>query len=185
MRIFASIFFLAILLFNNGGYHLLTRYMEQQQDTRLELQLDAKQYDESTLIEIRVPVNLPYQTDWKEFERVNGEVTFNGMHYKFVERKLQGGEMIYKCIPNQGKALIVNARDNFFKLVNDLQTKHSSNKKPSSTSQTVKIFNFGYCEQMKSWVFHTTPNLSSSSLFHQTEAVRNIFLSFPEQPPEA
>ena len=59
-------------------------YVDQQQTAQLELQLDNKEYDASTLIEIKVPVSLPYQTDWKEFERVDGEIEFNGMHYKYV-----------------------------------------------------------------------------------------------------
>lgn len=185
MRIFASIFFLFVLLFNSGGYRLLTDYLEHHQNTQLELQLDEKQYDETALIELRVPVNLPYQTDWKEFERVNGEVEYNGIHYKFVERKLQNGEMIYKCIANKGKQLLVNARENFFKLVNDLQTQQSSNKKSSSTNQTIKTFSFDYCEQLKSWTFNAIQNLSSPPSLHRTEAVLHAFVCSPEQPPEA
>jgi hypothetical protein len=185
LRIIASIFFLSVLLFNMGGYRFVTNYMEQQQSTQLELQFDNKQYDETALIEIRVPVSLPYQTDWKEFERVDGEVEFNGMHYKFVERKLEGGEMIYKCIANEGKKLLVNARDNFFKLVNDLQTQQSSDKKSQSTNHTIKTFSFDYCEQLKSWTFNAIQNLISPFSLHRTEAVLHAFVCSPEQPPEA
>ena len=103
-------------------------YVQNQQTTHFENKLDNKEYDASLLIEIRVPVSLPYQTDWKEFERVDGEIEFNGMHYKYVERKLEAGEMIYRCIPDNDKAQMLNAWENFFKLVNDLQAQ-SSNKK--------------------------------------------------------
>lgn len=184
MRILASIFFLSILLFNSGGYRLILDSIEAQQNTALELQLDEKQYDETAMIEIRVPVSLPYQTDWKEFERVDGEVEFNGMHYKFVERKLQGGEMIYKCLPNENKTQLVNARENFFKLVNDLQTQESSSKK-SATNHSVKTFSFDYCDDLKSWILGALKQETSSYNIFSAAYQCAAFMLTPEQPPEA
>lgn len=185
MRIFASIFFIVVILFNSGGYRLLTNFLEAKQNIQLEQQLDEKNYDETALIEIRVPVSLPYQTDWKEFERVDGEVEFNGMHYKFVERKLQGGEMIYKCIPNEGKAQLVNARENFFKLVNDLQTQESSSKKSSTANHSVKTFSFDYCDELKSWTLNALQQQISSYNNYSAAYSSAAFMRTPEQPPEA
>jgi predicted HNH restriction endonuclease len=184
MRILASIFFISILLFNSGGYRLLLDYVEVHQNTQLEMQLDDKQYDEASLIEIRVPVSLPYQTDWKEFERVDGEVEFNGMHYKFVERKLQGGEMIYKCLPNEGKAQLVNARENFFKLVNDLQTQEPSSKK-SNSKHSVKTFSFDFCDEMKCWTLDALQQENSSYNNYSAAVHSAAYMLTPEQPPEA
>jgi hypothetical protein len=184
VKYIAAIIFLLVLLFNSGGYRLVLDYAEANQNTAFEMQLDEKQYDETALIEIRVPVSLPYQTDWKEFERVDGEVEFNGMHYKFVERKLEGGEMIYKCIPNEGKAQLVNARENFFKLVNDLQTQEPSSKK-STGNHSVKTFSFDFCDELKSWTLaalqqSTTSYNNFSAAYHSA-----AYMLTPEQPPEA
>jgi hypothetical protein len=184
MRILAAIFFLLLLLFNSGGYRLVMDYVETHQNTQLEIQLDEKQYDETALIEIRVPVSLPYQTDWKEFERVDGEVEFNGMHYKFVERKLMGGEMIYKCLPNENKAQLVNARENFFKLVNDLQTQESSSKK-SNPGHFVKTFSFDYCDELKNWMFGALQQQTSSYNNYSAAYSSAAYMLTPEQPPEA
>jgi hypothetical protein len=185
VRIIAAIFFLSVLLFNSGGYRLVMDYVETHQNTQLEIQLDEKQYDETALIEIRVPVSLPYQTDWKEFERVDGEVEFNGMHYKFVERKLMGGEMIYKCLPNENKAQLVNARENFFKLVNDLQTQEPTSSKKSTTQHTVKTFSFDYCEKFNQFYLNQPEQLRNNYLSDTTAATRSAFIISPEQPPEA
>lgn len=184
VRIFASIFFLTVILFNSGGYRLLINYLEAHQNTQLERRLDEKQYDETALIEIHVPVSLPYQTDWKEFERVNGEIEYLGTHYKFVERKLQGGEMIYKCIPNEGKAQLVNARENFFKLVNDLQTQESSSKK-SSSNHSVKTFSFDFCDELKNWSLTSLQQESTSYNNHHAAFLSAAFVLTAEQPPEA
>jgi hypothetical protein len=184
LRILASIFFLSVLLFNSGGYRLLSDYLEAHQNTQLEIQLDEKNYDEASLIEIRVPVSLPYQTDWNEFERVDGEVEFNGMHYKFVERKLEGGEMIYKCIPNESKTQLVNARENFFKLVNDLQTQEPSSSKKSNTGHAVKTFSFDYCDELKNWSLASLQTQTSSYNTYSAAFLSAAYSLTPEQPPE-
>lgn len=185
MKYIAAIFFLLVLLFNSGGYRLVLDYAEAHQNTQLEMQLDEKQYDETALIEIRVPVSLPYQTDWKEFERVDGEVEFKGMHYKFVERKLEGGAMIYKCIPNEGKAQLVSARENFFKLVNDLQTQGPSSKKSSTNNHSVKTFSFDFCDELKSWTLSALQQQISSYNNYSAAIFSAAFMLTPEQPPEA
>lgn len=183
MRIFASIFFLSILLFNWFGYRLVMDYVQQKADIHFEQKLDNKEYDANALIEVRAPVSLPYQTDWKEFERVSGEITINGMHYKYVERKLEGGEMIYKCIPDEGKARLVNARENFFKLVNDLQTQQpeKSGKQPAPS---YKAFSFDYCEQLSHWSLDVLEQLRQPFNHTFSAATRSAFLLTAEQPPE-
>ena len=184
MRIIASIFFLTILLFNWFGYRLVMDYVQHKADTHFEIKLDNKEYDESVLIEVRVPVTLPYQTDWKEFERVSGEININGMHYKYVERKLEAGEMIYKCIPDTDKAKLLNARENFFKLVNDLQTqpdKKSNNPSPHS----YKTFSFDYCDKLTNWNFHALELQSTSRFIHATRPLLTMVIPAPVQPPDA
>jgi hypothetical protein len=140
-------------------------FVQQKADTHFEQKIDNNDYDASALIEVRAPVSLPYQTDWKEFERVSGEITINGMHYKYVERKLEGGEMIYKCIPDTDKARLVNARESFFKLVNDLQNQQEQ-KSGKQPAPSYKTFSFDYCEQ----------TFSSKTL--------SAHLLTAEQPPE-
>lgn len=158
-------------------------YVQQKADTHFEQKIDNKEYDVSALIEVRAPVNLPYQTDWKEFERVSGEITINGMHYKYVERKLEAGEMIYKCIPDENKARLVNARENFFKLVNDLQTQsqHQSEKQPAPSYKT---FSFDYCEELNNWSIHPLKHLSSTFNHTLSATTLSAFLNAVEQPPE-
>ena len=183
LRIIASIFFLTILLFNWFGYRVVMNLVQQKADTHFEQKIDNKQYDANALIEVRAPVSLPYQTDWKEFERVSGEITINGMHYKYVERKLEGGEMIYKCIPDESKARLVNARENFFKLVNDLhnQQEQKSGKQPAPS---YKSFSFDYCDQLSHWMLSELDNLQQpfNHTFSATPLSAHTIKA--EQPPE-
>jgi hypothetical protein len=158
-------------------------YVQQKADTHFEQKLDNKEYDATALIEVRAPVSLPYQTDWKEFERVSGEISINGMHYKYVERKLEGGEMIYKCIPDEGKARLLNARENFFKLVNDLQNQQEQNsgKQPVPSYKT---FSFDYCEQLSNWSLSELQELNYSFNHTFSATTLSAFILTAEQPPE-
>src|SRR5205085_11312815 len=117
----ASILLLLLLAFNWVGYRLLTGFMESKADNLLEAKIENSDYDESTLIEIRVPMNAPYLAENSSgFERYDGELELDGVHYKYVKRKVVNGELVLLCLPNKGKTELQNSREEFFKLVNDL-----------------------------------------------------------------
>lgn len=92
-----------ILLFNLCGYRMVIDRLQQKADTRLEAQLDNSDYDESQLVEIRVPMNMPYQERYTEFERHYGEIELDGKSYTYVKRKIEGDVLVLKCIANQSK----------------------------------------------------------------------------------
>ena len=72
MKRAAAILLLFIFLFNWFGYRLLSDYLQHRADTHLESQLDQHQYNEASLIEIRIPLNMPYQNVSSDFDRYDG-----------------------------------------------------------------------------------------------------------------
>lgn len=139
MRKIAAILLLITMVFNWFGYRILSDYLQYRSDRQLEAKLDVEDYDASRLIELKVPVSLPYQSNWDDFERYDGEIVVNGIHYKYVKRKVYNDSLILLCLPNEDKMKIENAKDNFFKLVNDLQT--ASSKKGGDKSDTFSFKN--------------------------------------------
>jgi len=97
----------------------------------LQDQLNKQEYAEQELIELRVPLHLPYVSDWNEFQSYEGETTINGHHYRYVKRKLEKGVLVLLCIPNENKDNISKAGDDYFKQVNDLplEKKAKNNQK--------------------------------------------------------
>ena len=93
--------------------------------------LQKHQYAEHELVELRVPLHLPYLSDWNDFEQYHGETTINGNHYRFVKRKLEKGELVLLCIRNQQRDNISKAGNDYFKQVNDLpvEKKGKNNQK--------------------------------------------------------
>lgn len=185
MKKLAAILLLGMLFFNWFGYRILADILQQQADTQLEARLDQNDYDESQLIELRVTLDLPYQTNWTGFERVDGEIEINGIHYKYVKRKVQDGQLVLMCLPNEEKMRLQTARDDFFKLVNDLQ--HPSQNKKSDNNHSISFNSFSteYWSQKNDW------HLASfqAELLHYRNAnailTTNNYATTPEQPPEA
>ena len=182
MKRAAAILLLLIFLFNWFGYRLLSDYLQHRADTQLEAQLDQQQYNESSLIEIRVPLNMPYQSISSDFERYDGEIEFNGIHYKYVKRKVENGELVLLCLPNENRMRLQSARDEFFKLVNDLQ--HNSQSKTPTPGSSVKNPVTEYWDQQNNWQVEAVTVQG-----HQYTGYTNVIPSFPllttpAQPPE-
>lgn len=128
LRKIAAILLLFMLFFNWYGYRIITSVLASDADQRLESRLDNNDYDESQLIELKVPLNMPYQTSQSEFERHYGEIKIEGKLYTYVKRKIDNGFLVLKCIPNESKQKIREAGDEFFKKANGLDTPVEKNQ---------------------------------------------------------
>jgi hypothetical protein len=129
-----AFFFLTLFLFNLFGYRLVVDYMQQKLNDQLEVRLDNNAYDESQLVELKIPIHLPYQASWTAYQRYNGEIEINGILYKYVKRKVANDTLFLMCIANTKKMFLQTAKDDFFKISNDLLQNNSSKKSDHSKS---------------------------------------------------
>jgi hypothetical protein len=167
-----------------GGYRFILDHFEQRAEANLVSKLDQSDYDESQLIEVKVPISLPYQVDWKDFERYDGEIEINGVHYNYVKRKVQNDSLVLLCIPNTDKMKIYNAREEFFSLVNNLQQNNSDGKFPPSKPNIVKSITSDCTKQPDDLSFSSPSGPEDiKGCFNEHLAVSN-FLPSPEKPPE-
>ena len=115
-------------------------------DAVLEARLDKGYYHDEELITVKAPINLPYQTNGKEFERVDGEINVNGTIYKYVKRKVYNDTMIFLCIPHKEKTQFQAITNDFFGKSNDLPG-GDNNKKTEVIKQMLTDFDLN--EQYK------------------------------------
>jgi len=150
----------------------------------MELRLDKNEYNEQELITFSIPLNLPYQTNWKDFERFDGEVEIEGVTYKYVKRKVLDGKLLVLCIPNNIKMNLQTSRDDFFKLVNDLQ--QPGNGKKSETNQKgFKNFSTEYWQSNSDWkCIAACPGLINTFLPRDIPLYPG-YITICEQPPDA
>lgn len=178
------ILLIAILAFNWLGYDFVVAFMNARSNQLAETKIEEGNFDTQQLIEIKVDLALPYSTDWTDFEKIKGTISYQGVVYNFVERKYENGQMIYRCLPNHRGTELQNARDYFYTLAYDLEKQES--KKDSAPKQvSVKKVNIDITFE----ALHPFKSLTSeaSVLFnaHISKACLNGFGFIPTQPPEA
>ena len=159
-------------------------YLQQKADAQLEASLDNNSYDDSQLVELKVPINVPYQTNWAAFQRFDGEVEINGILYKYVKRKVVNDTLYVMCIPNTKKMHLQSAKDDFFKISNDLIQNNNSKKSDNSKSNTFKNQLSDYIQSLSSV---NNNSLADSQSFWLPVKFQNTLSSphiSPEQPPD-
>lgn len=182
MKRAAAILLLIIFLFNWFGYRLLSGYLQHRADTQLESQLDLHQYNEASLLEIRIPLNMPYQNISTSFERYDGEIEYQGTHYKYVKRKVANGELILLCLPNETRMKLQNARDEFFKLVNDLQ--HAGQDKNPTPAGSIKNPITEYWQEENNWRLEVLAVQQHRYTGYAIIIPASPLITTPAQPPE-
>ena len=183
MKRIASISLLTVLLFNFVGYRFFSAYMEEKANAQLESKLDNEDYDDTELISVKIPVtHLAYYNTSSKFQRVDGQVEVKGVQYKFVKRRIYNDSVEMLCIPNQTAMGLQSAKDEFFKLVNDLQHNTGQNKKSDSHSSknfSVDNYTVNGSFSLSEIYFSITERTNSYS-----SDILTRYSATAEQPPE-
>ena len=179
-----AILFLFLFAFNWFGYRLVYDYLQHESSQNLEALLDNDFYNEDQLVEFKVPMqHLAYQNSNTSFERFSGEIEINGTIYKCVKRKISNDTLFLVCIVNTKKMHLESAKNNFFKISNDLEQNNSK-----STDNSVSVF--------KNFQPVFNPSLFGVNIMAPSIIQENLWLSeksellpssthiSPEQPPD-
>jgi hypothetical protein len=160
--------------------------MENRADRQLEANLDANNYDESQLISFKVPTtHLSYYNSSDRFERVDGQIEIGGVQYKYVKRRLFNDSVELLCIPNRGAMNIQTAKNDFFKLVNDLQHNGQGKKTDPHSGSSKSLFSECYTT-IKPFTasFMNFTGLHKASGYAIIDALASSHSSPAEQPPD-
>ncbi len=180
MRKIAAIFFIFILAFNLCGYRFIISFLQTKADAKLEARIDNSDYDESQLIEMRVTLNLPYQTRYTDFERHYGEINIDGKAYTYVKRKMEGDVLVLKCIANESKQQLRNTADNLAKS-NSGQDQENNGKKQSSS---IKAFSGDFDDKNQFCDIAVTDLTGPVLTARYTSSLSDVLLQIPHQPPK-
>lgn len=178
----AAILLIAIFCFNWFGYRLVTAWLQYKADQHLEARLDLNDYNESELLEMRVPLNMPYQVQSSGFERIDGEIEIRGLHYKYVKRKIENGELVLLCVPNHGKMQLQHASGTYYQLVNDLQNSAQNNN--SQPAPSIKNPVTEYWQQQNDWVIQAFEGVTHEYVTATKLMPATPVITTPAQPPE-
>lgn len=184
MKKFAAIFFLIVFAFNWFGYRLVYNFLQQKTNENLEALFDKNSYDEDQLIELKIAVNVPYQTSRNAYERYDGEIKVDGAIYKYVKRKIVNDTLYVLCYPNSQKMHLETAKNNFFKLTNDLEQNDNGNNNghfKSVAKNLQPVFN------ESSFAFKINAPLTITKTLHLVPQITKLPAGqqfIPAEPPE-
>jgi hypothetical protein len=141
----AAILLLSVLLFDWVGYRLLTAFWEDRANARFEASLDHDQYDTSQLILLRVSADaLPYSNASAQFERFDSRIAIGAASYRTVKRRLYNDSIEFLCIADGAAGQLKLVKEDFFRLVNDLQNSGHS-KFPGPSGKTSPVNKIVWC----------------------------------------
>ena len=184
MRKLLSILLLGILAFNWLGFDLVVAWMNVNVNRVAQASIDEGRFNPDQLIEIKVDLELPYTTDWTNFENIKGTVSYQGVVYNFVERKYEKGQMIYRCLPNHRGTELQNARDYFYTLAYDMEKQEKKQDPVPQQSSAKKLSIETTVDELVS-VELVQNNSSILHPLYLTKARMSGFGFIPSQPPEA
>jgi hypothetical protein len=183
MRSIIALCLIMLLAINWYGYDLMLHILSNQSNKSLAADFEKGQYKQEELLEIKVNLDLPYSTDWENFEKATGSISVEGVIYNFVERKLENGFMVYHCLPNYKSTSIQNARDYFHTLVYNLEKQES--KKPLPAAPAVRKLQIETTlHDAKQWVVISASTKSLQQGFY-IQLQCDGFGKIPSQPPDA
>ena len=184
LKSIAAIILLGILLFNFAGYRFIAEFVQMRYDNQLEATLDNQQYNENELTELRIPLHAAYQSNSLSYERTSGEITIEGVDYQYVKRKVFNDTLYLKCIKNTMKMHVENAKNEFFKITNDIQGANAKNSEHSKTVLKVKLINEYNGHSFPQLTNHNV-NLLSQFFFTRSNPLLTSLVPPKERPPES
>lgn len=134
----ASIFFVFLMLFNALGFYGLLQGLRYKSTLDLVERLDDHQYTAEETVTLTVPLTMPYQLDTKDYERVDGEIQYNGEFYRLVKQKFDNDTLYIVCIKDHTSKRINQALMDYVKTFRD----NPMHGKQSSQNLTAFIKDF-------------------------------------------
>ena len=158
--------------------------MASQSDAVLEVALDENKYADTQLISIKQPTNLPYYTNSKTFNRVDGEIEIDGTTYKFVKCRIYNDSLEMLCIPHVEKMKIQQSKQEYAKVANDFQ--QDNTKKKSGTENKSFQKQLSEYEQLQTkFSLGIFININNTYPPYNTPLENRLYFNTAEQPPDA
>lgn len=117
-RIF-SIVMLFLFLLNVLGYYGVFVGLRFKNVQELVQKLDNDSYKSSETFTFKIPLTVPYYTDSRDFERVDGEFEHEGEVYRLVKQRLHQDTLSIVCVKDHESKKINSALEDYVKTFAD------------------------------------------------------------------
>jgi hypothetical protein len=128
-----AIFLVILILFNTLGFYGIFVGLRYKAKKDIVHRLDNDQYQYKETITLKVPLSIPYNTDDEDYERVDGEVEYQGEFYRLVKQKLVSDTLYIVCIKDIKSKQIKQALADYVKSFTDKPADNKSQGKMQTT----------------------------------------------------
>jgi hypothetical protein len=178
-KIFA-IAMLAALVFNMGGYMLLFQYFMQESDQFANEQISKGFYKPEELVEIKIPMRMPYVQEQRQYENISGQIQLKGNCYNYVALKITRDTMYVKCVPNYTKTKLVND--------NVITAKEVGDGPLAKKNHTLPVKKTGidneYCYTIALFNLAIPAKVLHTGFINAAPKTLNVYISALGQPPD-
>ena len=126
MRRILSICLIALLMMNILGYYGVFMGLSFRNDASMQTMLDLGEVNTSELIELKVPISVPYVSGSDNYERVDGKFEHLGQVYRLVKQKYFSDTLYILCVKDAQATRINDALSDYVKTFTDHQSTNSS-----------------------------------------------------------
>ena len=171
MKKILSILLFFVLLYQAGGFAL--QYLAPSESEAMSLDKNSE-----TMV-VKIPISLPYQTDWEAPREAEGELRKGDEFYQMVEQKMENDTLYTTIVADQ------NARDRFFDLANQV-SEHLSDQpeKAPAKSKLIQTLVKEYCSSKDVWVFYIVEWSDKSLLTDHPVLAPISFSGAFDSPPQ-
>lgn len=179
MKKAVSIVLVTLVLFNALGFYGVLVGLRLQSAQNLVDRLDQNNYSDNETITLKIPVSLPYTSGNSTFERVDGEIQFDGEFFHLVKQKLQEDTLYVVCIRDCDSKHITKALHDYVKTFSD---RTDASKNTAKIFQTIIKDYLPVTLTIESTVGWNTEMTAQTrySIFYSAQHARRV-----AQPPEA
>ena len=134
-------------------------------------------------MEVKIPYPLPYAANHTSFERFDGEIEFNGVHYNYVKRKMVNDTLVILCIPNTIKTELNKAKSDLVAGFNNISTESPTDNK-SPEASVIKLFKAESKPNNNEFNFSIISDSEKRNYFSFQSVVLTPVLQAQDRPPQ-
>lgn len=169
---------LFLFLLNALGFYGIYAGWQWKNSREMNARLSDDNYSEQETRTFKIPLSLPYGVDSKDYERVEGEFTYEGDVFRLVKQRMYRDTLFLVCIKDVKSTQINQALTDYVKTFTD---------KPVNAKQSVK-FSVDFSKDYLSTIISVNQNSKgwerSAYLSTKPRVLIHSFTASIVHPPE-
>ena len=174
-----AIIFLLVFLFNIGGYYVVFWGLRFHTDQKLSDRIEANLYQDDEVVELKIPVTLPYPIQEQDFQPVDGRFEHQGEHFKLIKHKFENDTLYVVCIRDLETRRLVSTIENYVEMANGFDGTAPDQKALNYLSKLIKDF----CSHEEINIVCHFSVLSADPFFEPTKDLLQLALAIDGPPP--